>query len=1138
MMKQFQKGKRVLLCALCLVLCLGTFCGTVLADASSVNLHFEANGSQLNVQSIRPEDLIASICGAVCSDAEKQYLSLFDSLTLTYSTQIPDGKVTLSGAGTELTVNATTYSYSAVNGMTVTWIPEAAFCEGQQVSLTQQSGSYVGTFQNMDANTSHSVQIRYYADLMLSLAAAQGIVNRAYDDAVAAKGEQTSYESRLAIYRKAAEDYQKYLEATAQYEKDLKTYNAYREKVKEYETLVGAYRSYQVAKRVDQLIKADRFLNEKEKAYLDTYEKKQGEYEAFLKAVEKYNADMIEYEKAKKENAEALIAYENYLKAKAEYDVAVDSCRKKLQIMSNIFRTSSAGHSMYGTLTGGTVATVLNHQSDLEAYFNVSHQDMVNARGSTDALIALLSEYSSCEKEEQKFIWYQNNYADLLLNFSKLYSSLNSLFQNNGVKSVLRTEEKYDRYCQFVAHLHVITASLDDGAGVNLNLSFSAYRDCPARTYGDALEDDLEITDTNAASPEGLLWPDPVTVVENPTDLVVPVYPSPTVYAPVKPKEVAEPTAPTPVVPEPEKPATVAAPGAEPTVPNPSATMRALMAEVDGGTLTSRTARPCSIRVTSGLTKVFSPGETHQDPIVTFLNNDGTLLKSVTMKSLSDVQNVKPPVPMDDKISYTFVGWVTIDGTPVNFSEVKENITVYPKFTTGAKTYQITWDTALGRYITNVAYGVTPTCTGDCSKPDDEAATYTFAGWDREVVPAFKDAIYRAVYRETPKTYTVEWVIGTQSFKTEAVYGAMPECPCDPASVVEPTDTQYFVFDGWDREISAVTGDATYTAILRPMWLVPVRKGGTGGLSVMATRTAFTVSVPSGVTEFDLSYLISEAFGKGCDIALTFSNGVNVELPAEAVAALPQNAALTASVSFGMTVGAEFSCEWILMADGRTIHAEGTSISFPFVPEEGKSYRGYAALRIEGQTTYEECAVYMADGNAVFLTSGDEIGFSLMEFDPDEKGKCVINFYVDGALYFTGRYLPGETIEMPPEPTKAATDEETFTFSGWTPAVITTVIGNADYYGTFTATPLASSDYQQSPYTTYTPINLFLIGGGVILAIGAVIFLIVFRRRKKAKSAQQKPDAYKTGRHRGDKIAQLFDTIRYRFVKWFGKKQK
>lgn len=137
------------------------------------------------------------------------------------------------------------------------------------------------------------------------------------------------------------------------------------------------------------------------------------------------------------------------------------------------------------------------------------------------------------------------------------------------------------------------------------------------------------------------------------------------------------------------------------------------------------------------------------------------------------------------------------------------------------------------RYVTfrNEATGeefVKPVATGDdCvdvvakglwakpTKPSDAQYDYTYYGWgasdggaaDSTILQNItEDKTVYAIFTKTVRIYTITWLDddGTTVLKTESLaYGAMPS--------YEPTKDNY-TFKGWTPAITAVTGDASYTA--------------------------------------------------------------------------------------------------------------------------------------------------------------------------------------------------------------------------------------------------------------------------------------------------------------------------------------
>ena len=111
------------------------------------------------------------------------------------------------------------------------------------------------------------------------------------------------------------------------------------------------------------------------------------------------------------------------------------------------------------------------------------------------------------------------------------------------------------------------------------------------------------------------------------------------------------------------------------------------------------------------------------------------------------------------------------------------------------------------------------TASGDVIVPDDPSKDsdaqydYTFAGWDPANISDVKsDATYTATYDKTVRKYTVRWLDDDGSLlKEEQIeYGQVPDYGSAP--VKDADDENTYTFDKWSPNISAVTGDAEYTA--------------------------------------------------------------------------------------------------------------------------------------------------------------------------------------------------------------------------------------------------------------------------------------------------------------------------------------
>ena len=217
---------------------------------------------------------------------------------------------------------------------------------------------------------------------------------------------------------------------------------------------------------------------------------------------------------------------------------------------------------------------------------------------------------------------------------------------------------------------------------------------------------------------------------------------------------------------------------------------------------------------------------------VTFNANGGTGTMA-PVKTLSGEAYTLPECSFTRE-GYTFDGWL-ITGTIAEFPnddpfEVTEKpaseldlrrgtLFLYSdlilKASWKVNAYTVTWKNDDGTVLKTekVNYGAMPTYGGIPTKSADAQYTYCFTGWTPEVAPVMGDVTYSAVYTTQLRSYTVKWVNwdGTTLREDTVPYGTVPAYgAADPTRAADAKNT--YAFSGWDKEITAVTGNVTYTA--------------------------------------------------------------------------------------------------------------------------------------------------------------------------------------------------------------------------------------------------------------------------------------------------------------------------------------
>lgn len=197
---------------------------------------------------------------------------------------------------------------------------------------------------------------------------------------------------------------------------------------------------------------------------------------------------------------------------------------------------------------------------------------------------------------------------------------------------------------------------------------------------------------------------------------------------------------------------------------------------------------------------------------IVFNNFDGTELYRVTLEygKLPEYKGAVPKKDDDVSFRYNFVGW-----TP-EISTVTGDATYTAVFQAATKQIIITFFNYDGNVLESkfVEYGSVPVYTGEAPVKNGNAQySYSFTGWDREIEPATGRADYYAQYAASVNEYTVvfENYDGTVLQSLVLAYGEIPAYA--GVTPERETDSYVYTFNGWNKVISAVTGDAVYTAV-------------------------------------------------------------------------------------------------------------------------------------------------------------------------------------------------------------------------------------------------------------------------------------------------------------------------------------
>ena len=196
---------------------------------------------------------------------------------------------------------------------------------------------------------------------------------------------------------------------------------------------------------------------------------------------------------------------------------------------------------------------------------------------------------------------------------------------------------------------------------------------------------------------------------------------------------------------------------------------------------------------------------------VKFVNEDGTELQSKKV-AYGETPVYTGEVPTKEataQYSYSFKSW-----TP-EIAAVSGDATYTATYSETVNEYTVKFVDADGTELqsTMVAFGTMPTAPTDPHKEATAEYSYTFKGWEPEIVSVSGEVTYTAAYTETVNEYTIKFVNadGTVLQSGMVKYGDIPAYI--GTMPTKAADAQYsYTFKGWTPAITAVSGDATYTA--------------------------------------------------------------------------------------------------------------------------------------------------------------------------------------------------------------------------------------------------------------------------------------------------------------------------------------
>lgn len=169
----------------------------------------------------------------------------------------------------------------------------------------------------------------------------------------------------------------------------------------------------------------------------------------------------------------------------------------------------------------------------------------------------------------------------------------------------------------------------------------------------------------------------------------------------------------------------------------------------------------------------------------------------------------------DEMYTYTFEKW------DKEFSPVTKDETYTAIFSKDYRYYDITWVIGDKTEVEKYKYNEVPNFKGDTNRNPSDKYTYTFTGWDKEIIPVRSNETYIAQYDSELRSYKINFYNEDGSillYSVDCPYDSIPEYE---GTVPEKDSTEYssFEFIGWKSnteiykdELPTVIGETNYYA--------------------------------------------------------------------------------------------------------------------------------------------------------------------------------------------------------------------------------------------------------------------------------------------------------------------------------------
>lgn len=884
-------------------------------------------------------------------------------------------------------------------------------------------------------------------------------------------------------------------QAYDKYLSDLEEYNANVIKYKEYLNLKEEW-DLKNKKYNDYLINYQEYLVEKEK-----YENYLLDYNQYVKDKEVYEAylsELAEYNQNKDANEEA---YQSYLADKAKVDYQVNATKLIKRSMTDLKRT------IYSAVMGSTVTRVLEQKADL-IKLEPTLEDPINyANEATLKLRELFAVLDQCETDEQHFNFYVQSYNNLKRYMEQLLKSIDKMFRTQAVNKAFTVldkdnENKYkEKYVILIAQLALFCNVIDDKPVYNYEAQLPKSSKVDLTKTGSAIIDFNWTIDgktikqvlgsvVDEFDADGSNGYPRIKVYPTPVELLVP------------PTEVKEPVQPT-LVKEPTPPIEVLNPGLAPIA-------------------VEEPVKPVEVREPTP----YVVPELTQELIDDYNNN---LL--VKHKELTEDYNYQAKSMMPKKIR-------DVDKVTIEFYDLENNLLL--KETTDKGSY-IVYD------------GAIPT-----KEPNEQYAEYKFVGWQYDdgtlldLNNVTKDGYVHPVFEGVLRTFQIKWIVNGNETIEMYEYGSIPYF--NGSLEKEVSDSKYYIFKSWSKEIEKAYSDETYVAIFDEFYLVETKDGYANisnndsvltinGIQDETSVNMKTLTEHMNIEKYDLliesdiyeltihklhvKELIKQEIEtiklnintneNNYEYSIEFiQNGEVIDLDFEIDVVVKGNFDVTHSqlycrknnalekvrskidndnISFSMNTKTSY---YVYLVYSVSIYSSDfltidTNKKEAIVGEEVSIELGTLKLG----TRLDRLYVMDADNNYYDVTNNN---FKMPNRDVFVGVNCsyinyTIRFIVDGEVIYQNTFKYGDIVTPPSDPIKVNDEEYSYTFSGWDKE-ITKVYENTDYTATFQK-KIIQKEIIKERVSIIKILEIVLISVCATIVVALGLFIVIKKQSKK-----------------------------------------